>query len=164
MHGDDQDEEDLDEMETRFAIESFTENRSEPTVEETEYLSQFQTVEPQVEEEELGDELGDETADGGAASSYRPPPAAHLAGGLGKKRLWSSKESRERWHSALQSPRSVAAVALSIAALRHHCMVLGMYADPKSRLKREDVYFQAASWHHAGAFGQQQKEKKKKKR
>jgi len=154
VHLDDQDEEDLDEMEVRFSIENFTDNRSEPTVEEKEYLSQFQTAEPEPEPEP---ELGDE-------EEYRPQPAASLAGGLGKKRLWSSKECRERWHSALQSPRSVAAVALSIAALRHHCWALGLYTDPKARLKRDDVYFQAASWHHAGAFGQQQKGKKKKKR
>jgi hypothetical protein len=141
----------------RFAIESFIENRAEATVEETEYHSQFQTVEAPVEEEEqpLSDELGEE---------YRPQAPVSLTSGLGKKRLWSSKECRERWQSALQSPRSVAAVALSVAALRHHCFALGLYTDPKSRLKREDVYFQAASWVHAGAFGQQQKGKKKKKK
>lgn len=41
VHGDDADEEDLDEAEVKFAMANFVEGRNEQTAEETEYAAKF---------------------------------------------------------------------------------------------------------------------------
>ena len=69
------------------------------------------------------------------------------------KRLWSSAEARERWVAALRPPKSAAAVALAVTALRQHCREFGVLREGKERgMLRSEKNFQMRSWYHAGAF------------
>ena len=69
VHGDNEDEEDLDEAEAQFAIDNMRENRAEATPEEVEYLAKFEEAEAEKEAAEAAEIVGveeDEEDDGGA--------------------------------------------------------------------------------------------------
>ena len=113
VHGDDADEEDLDETEVAFALDNFVSDRDEPTAEESSYLAQFA---PANEEADGADAAGG-GANCGAHSANSAPsvPMGGFAlgsGGVCKKRLWSSHDCRERW----QVMRADAIVVITAAA------------------------------------------------
>ena len=55
--------------------------------------------------------------------------------------------------AALRPPKSSAAVALAVTALRQHCREFGVLREGKERgMLRSEKNFQMRSWYHAGAF------------
>uniref|UniRef100_A0A7S0P1L2 WHIM2 domain-containing protein n=1 Tax=Calcidiscus leptoporus TaxID=127549 RepID=A0A7S0P1L2_9EUKA len=170
VHGDDADEEDLDEQEATFALHNFAENRAEPTTAELEYAATFAAAAAEEADEEAAglDDDGDErlaptdrlVPRGGSATKSSAPRAGS------SRRLWSSKECRERWLSTLQQPSSAAALSLAIAAFRQHCAAFGaLPADIKAgKVRRDEMQFQLSSWVHAKAFADTGKGKGKKKK
>ena len=189
VHGDDADEEDLDETEAMYAIANFAENRIEPTAEEAAYLKQFEegagaaAAEEEEEEEEEEDEddaaadadwggLGAELSGssrmretrGGERERSRLPRV--LPGQKVKKALWISAEARERWAAALSGTPTVGAVALAAVAFRQHARAFGLISqmnEPKAqRLTPEDIEQQLRSWCHPTALGVESKKAGKK--
>jgi len=161
VHGDDADEEDLDEQEVNFAMRNFAESRTEMTQEEHDYNESYQAA----HEEPPEDDFESEDEDGSAWVAQAAAVARAAKPGIARKRLWSSAECRERWQAALRSAHSAAVVALAIEALRHHCSAFGLVpVDPKAKQKKEDREFQLSSWVHATAFGLQTNKHGKKKK
>jgi len=177
VHGDDDDEEDLDETEALFAIESYSANRLEPTAEESAYLAKFQTESAVdgvddngdygVDDDAEDDDEADQPQEGrsmGAVTSKRSGGRDRHGSGSGgvssvRKRLWWSAESRERWLNALQGTPSIAMVGLAAVALRQHCQGFGLFIGSAREAKvlpkgsRDDMEVQLQSWCWAGAFG-----------
>ena len=106
VHGDDADEEDLDEAEAQFALANFAENRAELTAEETEYASQFATA--QKEEEDDDDEEEEDDDDDGAAADDDEWGGASL-GGDGLKRRATRGDAAAAAAAAAGGTRSGAA-------------------------------------------------------
>jgi len=183
VHGEDADEEDLDETEVAFAIANHADGRLEPLAEEVEYLAQF---EPHLTKEGEDDEEGDEDIemhdDDGADDDwnpelknplYQPERATRGSDRLSvpcvtpgqkvKKALWITAECRERWLAVLQTPTpSVASVGTAVVALRQHCKAFGLIHEPRAaKLTRDDFELQLHSWCHANAFGAKAKGKVK---
>jgi hypothetical protein len=190
VHGDDDDEEDLDEAEARFAIDNFVDNRQAMTEEEAAYLAQFDAAakgaggdDEAAEDEDVEEDVVLEAEDVDDGDIYLPPGGDwrlrggrgrdsgrdNLVGGGGKgsvaRRLWITAESRDRWLEALKGTPSVAVVGLAVAGLREHCRAFGVLVEPKGalRLSREDAEVQLHSWCHAKAFGSISKAKAGKK-
>ena len=186
VHGDDADEEDLDETELAFAIANHRENRDEMTAEEREYAADLRR------RRRRGGRRTRRRAAAAAAATTRTAMASATttttttttattiattvgrAFGRGKsrsglsrgrkglsrevviapasKRLWSSAGARA-WVAALRPPKSAAAVALAVTALRQHCREFGVLREGKERgMLRSEKNFQMRSWYHAGAF------------
>lgn len=179
VHGDDDDEEDLDETEARFAIESYCANRVEPTMEESAYLAKFQSSnavdgadddiddgvddDVDIDDEAYQPQRGDRDM-GNGISTRNGGRERHGTGGMSGvssvgKRLWLSAESRERWLSALQGTPTIATVGMAAVALRQHCQCFGLLGgSPRDvkllpKVSRDDVEVQLQSWCWAGAFG-----------
>ena len=181
VHGDDADEEDLDEIEAAFAIANYKEDRLEPTGEEAAYLAQFEAEAAAARADEpAGEEMKDsddeEMEEAEADMDYAPARGDNLFGGYDagtrsgrgerqprispgqkvKKPLWVTAESRERWLGTLQGTPTVSAVALAAVALRMHCRDFGLIAESNkssAKLTRDDIELQLHSWCHATAFG-----------
>ena len=167
VHGDDDDEEDLDELEATFALANYAENRKELTEAESAYNAQFEAAnrpdDGADDEDGPEDAAGDEEED----EMYLPPggdwrtgPAGsrRAGGGSGgvKGRLWISAEARERWQGVLQGPSpQLATVSLACVAFRMQCKGFGLITDPKGapKLTRDDIDLHLHSWCHATAFG-----------
>jgi hypothetical protein len=172
VHGEDADEEDIDETEAAYAIANYAENRHEPLPEEVEYLAQFEAKADADAEGEDEDEDEGADDDGGADADYMAeaggaPRPGHTTRGSERsaprvlpgqkvpKPLWISAESRERWLAVLHaSAPNVASVGLAVVALRMHCKAFGLMDGPPTRkAPREDLELQLHSWCHAKAFG-----------
>ena len=170
MHGDDDDEEDLDELEANFAMTNYSENRTELTEAESAYIAQFEAANRPEDGADDEDAAGDEDVamdEEGEDDMYLPPggdwrtgPAGgrRAGGGSGgvKGRLWISAEARERWQGVLQGPAPhLASVSLACVAFRMQCKGFGLITDPKGapKLTRDDIELHLHSWCHATAFG-----------
>jgi len=160
VHGDDNDEEDLDETEVRFAIANYAEERNEPTPEEAEYNLAWRTA----AEAEAAAAAKAASEGGGGAAGVGGGSFAVGSRSRSAHRLWQSVESRERWRAALRQPHSPAVVALAIKALRDHCEHFGAlgYHPPRGKegaaAERDLAY---SAWVHAGAFKSDKQKKKK---
>ena len=165
VHGDDLDEEDLDETEAEFAIANYADNRAEMTAEEAAYAAQFAAAAADEAEGEADADDGDATDDGDddaadADDDFVPEglvigtrrelrnarerePAGRSAaagvfyGSFAKKKLWITAEARERWLGSLnQGTPTCAAVSLAATAFRQHCRAFGVLTDALSDRRR----------------------------
>jgi len=158
VHGDDLDEEDLDEAEAKFAMANYYDGRTEPSEEEVAYAAKFAAQQLEAVAVDSDPDEDPEDEDHSEAPS-RAAPSRHgraPANVLDSRRLWVTAESRERWRAVLASPTTQAAtVGLAIAALRQHCRWFGVLSDPKADKKqsRAFLHFQVHSWCHATALG-----------
>jgi len=162
MQHEDGDEEDLEEFEVVWAIESFVESRTEPVEEEAaaavkaaKEAEAEAAKEAAKEAKRAAREDGEDSDDSGDGRGKGDANAkAHEAHG-DSERLWLSSECRERWQAALQEAKTSAAISLSLTALKVHS---GRFAPllrkcPKSSKRQlEEPSALADSWYHEGAF------------
>ena len=163
-HGDDADEEDLDEQEALFAMANYAELRSELTQEEMEYNAKYEAeaAAKAAEEEEDGVEDLEEDEDGAYTPGGASPAGASSGGSKSvwgvKRRLWVSAEARDRWLGVLQASNpGISAVSLACVALRMHCRQFGLLAEAKGapKLTQAAMEDEMYSWCHAAAFAAQ---------
>ena len=163
VHGDDKDEEDLDEREVQFAIQNYRDDLKGMGEEERAYLAEYRAslktgeAEPMDEEEEGEEEEEEEpmaveddedawmpdhaaprrgaTRSGLArgAETHVPPSKVELRAAGLRPRLWNSRECRERWTAALKPARSVASVSFALHVFRQHCQAFGIYTEQKGQ-------------------------------
>jgi hypothetical protein len=162
VHGNDEDEEDLDETEVLFALQDYAEDRQEPTPEALAYADKWRASEAAAEAVRLA---GSEAAGGVAPTSTSrgtsPLPTGRPAS---RHRLWQSVEARERFRLCLRHAHSSAAVSLAAKSLRVHCAAFGTLGWRPPRGKGdEDADLAMSAWVHADAFtGEDGKRHKKK--
>mmetsp|Transcript_30036 Transcript_30036/g.77909 ORF Transcript_30036/g.77909 Transcript_30036/m.77909 type:complete len:133 (+) Transcript_30036:40-438(+) len=97
---------------------------------------------------------GRDTRSGGREAAP-PKKGAEVAA---SRRLWVTRESRERWLASLHGASYTSAVGTAIVALRQHCRWFGVLPDVKGERKqtRADLTFQVHTWCHATALGSKQ--------
>jgi hypothetical protein len=180
VHGNDEDEEDLDETEVVFAMQDYAEDRQQPTPEAIAYAEMWRAeaaaeaaaaAEAEAEAAKVEVEVEEaEAAAGGApppavlstsrASSPKPTSAARPAS---RHRLWQSVEARERFRACLRQARSPALVSLAAKSFRAHCAAFGTLGWRPARGKGdEETHLALSAWVHADAFtGDEGKRRKK---
>ena len=98
------------------------------------------------------------------ASGGGPPVimASSAAGKVSAKRLWASRECRDRWVTALSAPRAAAVVGLGAVALRMHCALFGLlkeslgFPSGAGKTNRAELLFAKESFYHTEAFVEKQ--------
>lgn len=173
IHGNHEDEEDLDEREALFAIQNYEKDRCAPTQEELDYLAEWQaradadaSVDAAAESAVHAEGPPDYTeTERGLSRASSPMPLMHpTAARPSRHRLWQSREARERFRSALRHAHCAALVSLAARSFRQHCAAFGILGWRPPRGKgEEDTQLALSAWVHADAFkGEKGKTSKKK--
>lgn len=167
VHGNDEDEEDLDETEVLFALQDYAEDRQQPTPEAIAYADKWRAAEAAAEAARL-EEAEAAVAEVPAPPAASPsraasPPLAAAARPASRHRLWPSVEARERFRSCLRHARSPALVSLAATSFRVHCAAFGVLGWRPPRGKGDDdAQLALSAWVHADAFtGEEGKRRKK---
>ena len=143
-------EEELYQVEAHEAIRDYAEGRTVPSAEA---VARAAADKAKAEAEANGEE--EEEEQGGSVNRAR--------------RLWASRECRERWATCLSAPHSAAVVALAVTSLREMASLFlpvastvgeGARLTNRKTATRAELTFAQEAWHHVQAFEEKKEPKK----